>query len=111
VDGTDAAGAVYVFTRSGDAWTQRAELTAPTPWNTADPVPGCGHTLVRLSVLDARGRVLTRASTLPVTTNASHTVRVRTAGLAPGTYRVAWRAVGAAGNVQRGVTHGTLTVR
>jgi len=46
-----------------------------------------------------------------VTTNASHTVRVRTAGLAPGTYRVAWRAVGAAGNVQRGVTHGTLTVR
>jgi hypothetical protein len=80
-------------------------------YSVSDPVPGCGHALVRLVVSDARGRVLTRSSTLPVTTNASHTVRVRTAGLAPGTYRVEWRAVDSAGNRQRGVTVTTLTVR
>jgi hypothetical protein len=31
VDGARQAGTVYVFTRSGGVWTQRAELTAPHP--------------------------------------------------------------------------------
>ena len=79
-------------------------------YSVSDPVPGCGHALVRLRVLDARGRVLTRSSTLPVTTNASHTIRVRTGSLAACTYRVAWRAVDAAGNFQRAVTVTTLRV-
>ena len=80
-------------------------------YSVRDPMPGCGHALVRLVVSDARGRVLTRSSTLPVTANAAHTIRVRTGGLAAGTYRVSWRARDAAGNVQRGVTVTTLRVR
>jgi hypothetical protein len=80
-------------------------------YTVTDPVPGCGHALVRLVVSDAGGRVLTRSSTLPVTTNTKHTIRVRTGGLAPGVYRVAWRAKDAAGNYQRGVTVTTLRVR
>jgi len=90
-------------TASGGAVTRIA-------YSVTDPVPGCGHALVRLAVSDAGGRVLTRSSTLPVTTNASHTIRVRTGGLAAGTYRVTWRAVDAAGNFQRGVTVTTLRV-
>jgi hypothetical protein len=66
---------------------------------------------VRLVVSDARRRVLTRSSTLPVTTNTGHMIRVRTGGLAPGTYRVAWRALDSAGDFQRGVTVSTLQVR
>ena len=80
-------------------------------YSVTDHVPGCGYALVRLVVSDARGLVLTRSSTHPVTTNAAHTVRVRTGGLAPGTYRVAWRARDAAGNFQRGLTVTTLHVR
>jgi len=80
-------------------------------YTVTDHMPGCGHALVRLVVADARGNVLRRASTLPVITNAAHTVRVRTGGLAPGVYRVALRAMDTAGNFQRGVTVTTLTVR
>ena len=91
-------------TASGRAVTRLA-------YSVTDHVPGCGYALVRLVVSDARGLVLTRSSTHPVTTNAAHTVRVRTGGLAPGTYRVAWRARDAAGNFQRGLTVTTLHVR
>lgn len=76
-----------------------------------DHVPGCGYALVRLVVADARGHVLTRASSRLVKANTARTIRVRTGGLAPGAYRVAWRAVDAAGNFQRGMTVTTLTVR
>ena len=76
-----------------------------------DARPGCGHALVRLVVADAAGRVLTRSSTRPVTTNARHTLRISARGLAPGVYRVALRAVDAAGNFQRGLTVTTLRVR
>jgi hypothetical protein len=86
-------------------------LVSRLSYSVTDPMPGCGHALVRLVVSDARGKVLTRASTLPVTTNARHTIRVRTGGLAPGVYHVSWRAVDAAGNFQRGITVTTLTVR
>jgi hypothetical protein len=96
--------------QAGAAWSSRGHRTR-LAFSVVDPVPGCGHALVRVRILDARGRVLTRASTLPVTTNARHTVRVRAGFLAPGTYRVEWRAVDAAGNYQRGVTVTTLRVR
>jgi len=76
-----------------------------------DPRPGCGHALVRLVVSDASGRVLTRSSTRPATTNAWHTVGIRTRALPAGTYRVALRAMDAAGNFQRGLTVTTLQVR
>jgi len=84
---------------------------ARLPFMVRDPRPGSGTALVRLVVSDARGHIVTRSSTRPVTTNARHTVRVSTAGLAPGTYRVALRARDRAGNFQRGVTAVRLTVR
>jgi hypothetical protein len=76
-----------------------------------DARPGCGHALVRLVVSDASGRVLTKSSTRPATTNAWHTMRISTRALSPGTYRVALRARDAAGNFQRGLTVTTLQVR
>jgi hypothetical protein len=79
-------------------------------YSVSDPAPGCGRAVVRLVVSDAAGRVLTRSSTRPVTTNAGHTVRISTRGLAPGTYRVALRAADRAGNFQRGLTVTTLRV-
>ena len=95
---------------AGPAVASGAALARLT-YRVDDPVPGCGRALVRLAVTDARGRVLARASTPLVTTNAAHTVRVSTAGLAPGVYRVTWRAVDGAGNAQRGATTTTLTLR
>ena len=80
-------------------------------YSISDAVPGCGHARLRLKILDARGRLVRRASSLPVTTNARHTIHVRTGSLAPGTYRVEWRAVDSAGNSQKGVTVTTLRVR
>ena len=80
-------------------------------YSISDTVPGCGHARLRLKILDARGRLVRRASSLPVTTNARHTIHVRTGSLAPGTYRVEWRAVDSAGNPQRGVTVTALRVR
>ena len=79
-------------------------------YRVSDPAPGCGKALVRLVVSDAGGRVLTKSSTRPVTTNAGHTVRISARRLAPGTYRVALRAVDRAGNFQRGLTVTTLRV-
>jgi hypothetical protein len=76
-----------------------------------DPSPGCGTALVRLVVVDAAGRALTRSSSRPATTNARHTLRVSTRSLRPGTYLVALRAVDRAGNFQRGMTRVRLTVR
>jgi hypothetical protein len=76
-----------------------------------DPRPGCGHALVRLVVSDASGRVLTRSSTRPATTNAWHTVGISTRALPAGTYRVALRAMDRAGNFQRELTVTTLRVR
>jgi len=88
-----------------------AGSTARLRYRVRDPRPGCGRALVRLVVSDAGGRVLTRSSTRPATTNAWHTVRVSTRALAPGTYRVALRAMDRAGNFQRGLTVTTLRVR
>ena len=79
-------------------------------YRVSDPAPGCGKAMVRLVVSDAGGRVLTKSSTRPVTTNAGHTVRISARRLTPGTYRVALRAVDRAGNFQRGLTVTTLRV-
>ena len=95
---------------AGAAWILRGHPTR-LAYSVGDPAPGCGHAVVRLKILNARGRVLRRASSLPVTTNARHAIRVRTGHLAPGKYRVEWRAVDAAGNPQRGATVTTLRVR
>ena len=65
---------------------------------------------MRLVVTDAAGRILTRASARPATTNAWHTISISTRSLAPGVYRVALRAVDRAGNFQRGLTAVRLTV-
>jgi autotransporter-associated beta strand protein len=90
--------------------TASGRRTTRLAYRVSDYVPGCGHALVRLRVTDARGRVVRRASSTPATTNARHTIRVRTRRLAPGTYRLIWRAVDAAGNAQRGHTVTTLRV-
>ena len=76
-----------------------------------DPRPGCGHALVRLVVLDAAGRALTRSSTRPATTSRWHRISIKTSALAPGAYTVVLRARDAAGNFQRGVTRTRLTVK
>ena len=76
-----------------------------------DAVPGCGFALVRLVVLDANGKVMTRSSTRQAPVNAWRTVRVSTRSLAPGSYTVVLRAMDLARNFQNGVTRTTLTVR
>jgi len=70
-----------------------------------------GTALGRAVVADAGGRILTRASSLPVSVNGWHTLRMRTGRLAAGTYTVAIRAMDKAHNFQRGVTRIRLTVR
>jgi hypothetical protein len=81
------------------------------PYKVEDAVPGCGRALVRLVVLDASGRALTRSSTRQAPVNEWRTVRVSTRSLAPGTYTVVLRAMDLAKNFQQGVTRTTLTVR
>ena len=76
-----------------------------------DFVPGCGWAWMQVRVLGALGEVLTRSRTRPVTTNAGHTVGISTGRLGPGVYTVVLQATDAAGNVQRGWTRTTLTVR
>jgi photosystem II stability/assembly factor-like uncharacterized protein len=83
---------------------------ARLPYKVADHKPGCGHGLVRLVVVDAAGRALTRASTRQAPVGRWRTVRVQVGGLAPGTYTVVWRAMDLAGNFQHGVTRTLLTV-
>ena len=80
-------------------------------YRVVDPVPGSGSALVRLKVVGADGRVLTRSSTVPAPVNDWRSVRISTRSLAPGVYTVVLRAVDAAGNFQRGVTRTTMTVR
>jgi hypothetical protein len=89
--------------------TARSGARLRLVFNATDFVPGCGRAVVRLRIEDARGHLLRRASTWPVTTNARHTLSV-TRRLAPGTYRLVWRATDAAGNVQKHVTVSTLRV-
>ncbi len=78
-----------------------------------DPRPSSSSALMRLVVVSGSGagKALTRSSTLPVSTNAWHRIRVSTARLAPGTYTVVLRAVDRAGNFQKGVTRVRLTIR
>jgi hypothetical protein len=64
-----------------------------------------------LVVKNAAGRIVTKAATNPVKTNARHTVRIKALTLSPGTYRVLLHAADRAGNAQRGWTVTTLTVR
>jgi photosystem II stability/assembly factor-like uncharacterized protein len=80
-------------------------------YRVSDAVPGCGRALVRLVVLDAAGKVLTRASTRQAPVNQWRTVRVSTRSLAPGSYRVVLRAMDLARNFQTSVTRATLTVK
>jgi len=86
---------------------QRAKLR----YKVLDPRPSSGTALVRAVVADAGGRILTRASSLPVTVNGRHTLRIKTGRLAAGTYTVVLRAMDKAHNFQRGVTRVRLTVR
>ena len=76
-----------------------------------DARPGSGTAKVRVVVKNAAGAVVTRAATIPVTTNAWHTVRVKALRLSPGAYRVLLRAVDRAGNAQHGWRATTLTVK
>ena len=82
-------------------------------FDVVDPRPSSSAALMRLVVVrgSGAGKALTRSSTLPVSTNAWHRIRVSTARLAPGTYTVVLRAVDRAGNFQKGVTHVRLTIR
>jgi|GEM_PF-863512 len=94
--------------RSGPAGP--AGSAAWLKYRVRDHVPGCGRALVRLVVVDASGRALTRSSTRQVKTNAWHKLRISTRSLSPGTYVVVVRAMDLARNFQRGVTRTTLTV-
>jgi hypothetical protein len=76
----------------------------------SDPLPSCGSALVRAVVVDADGRALTRASTVPVSTNRWRSLRLSTGMPSPGCYTVVLRAMDRAGNFQRGVTHARLRV-
>jgi hypothetical protein len=93
------------------AATGAAGGTALLPYKVNDAMPGCGFALVRLVVVDASGKVLTRASTRQAPVNKWRSVRVNTSGLAPGSYTVVLRAMDLARNFQTGVTRTTLTVQ
>jgi hypothetical protein len=78
----------------------------------SDPRPSCGQALLRAVVTHlGGGRALTRASSVPVTVNEWHALRIKTGRLSPGTYLVTLRAMDKAGNFQRGVTHVRLTIQ
>jgi hypothetical protein len=76
-----------------------------------DPEPSSGLAHVRVLVRDAAGEQVTRSATVPVTTNARHTVRIKARGLRPGVYTVYLRATDRAGNDQNGWSKATLTVK
>jgi photosystem II stability/assembly factor-like uncharacterized protein len=107
--------AVRVDTRKPSVLARAASGTAGeivrVPFKAVDAVPGCGFARVHADVVDAAGRVLTRASTRQVHVNWWRTIRMRTTSLTPGTYTVVLRAMDLAGNFQRGVTRTTLTVK
>ncbi len=107
--------AVRVDTRApkvvARAATGAAGGTARLAYKVEDAMPGCGVALVRLVVVDASGRVITRASTRQAPVNVWRTVRVSTHGLAPGSYTVVLRAMDLARNFQAGVTRTTLTLQ
>jgi hypothetical protein len=113
--GAVRARAVRVDTRSpgleARAASAGADGRARLRFRVVDQAPSCGSALVRVVIVDAGGRALTRASTRPAKVGAWHTIRVRTAGLAPGKYTAVLRALDAAGTYPRGVTRVTLTVR
>jgi|GEM_PF-1432239 len=75
-----------------------------------DPAPSSGLALIRAVVVDARGRALTKASSVPASVNRWHAQRIKTGSLRPGTYTVVLRAKDRAGNFQKGVTRVRLTV-
>ena len=80
-------------------------------WETSWRSPSSGTATVRLVVQDDAGKKVTRSSTLPVATNAWHTVRVRALGLRPGTYTALFYAIDRAGNMQDGITETRLVLR
>jgi hypothetical protein len=92
---------------TGKAWGGGARVL----YRVTDASPNAGKCRVRLVVLSAAGRVLTRATTNPVPTDRWRRIRLSTGQLGPGTYRVRLRAVDAAGNVQRKATVVWLVVR
>ena len=93
------------------AATAKAGTIARMAFKVSDPRPSSGTALMRLVVRNAAGTEVTRASTLPVTTNAWHTVRIKALRLTPGVYTVLLQAMDGAGNIQNGATAATLTVR
>ena len=77
-----------------------------------DPVPSSGLALVRCVVRDARGRVMTRSSSVPVKVNRWLKLRVSTWAIhEAGKYTMELRAKDLAGNWQRGWTRVRLTIR
>ena len=77
-----------------------------------DPVPSSGLALVRCVVRDARGRVVTRSSSVPVKVNRWLRLRVTTWAIhEAGKYTMELRAKDLAGNWQRGWTRVRLTIR
>jgi hypothetical protein len=89
----------------------RRGVVARLQYVVKDPTPSSGRALVRAVVTRlGGGRALTRASSLPVTVNQWHTLRIKTGSLSPGAYLVTLRAMDKAGNFQRGVTHVRLTI-
>ena len=93
------------------AATAKAGTIARMTYKVVDPRPSSGMARMSLVVKNAAGRIVTKAATNPVKTNARHTVRIKALMLRPGTYRVLLHAVDRAGNAQRGWTVTTLTVR
>jgi hypothetical protein len=90
----------------------RQGVVARLQYVVSDPTPSSGHALVRAVVTElGGGRALTRASSIPVTVNQWHVLRIKTGSLSPGTYLVTLRAMDKAGNFQRGVTHVHLTIQ
>lgn len=94
------------------AWaaTAKTGTIARMTYMVNDPTPSSGLAHVRLLVRNVAGELATRAATIPVTTNARHTVRIKALGLKPGVYTVYLQATDVAGNVQNGWSTAKLTV-
>ena len=94
------------------AWaaTAKTGTIARMAYMVSDPTPSSGLAHCRLLVRNAAGEQVTRAATIPVTTNARHTVRIKALGLKPGVYTVYLQASDVAGNVQDGWSTAKLTV-
>jgi autotransporter-associated beta strand protein len=90
----------------------RPSQTARLRYKVKDPLPTSGSALVRCVVRNAKGKVMTRSSAVPVGVNTWLRLRVSTWAIhAPGAYTVELRAKDRAGNWQKGWTSVRLTIR